>query len=120
MVTGERRSFFYPVISCRVYDGDTIMDIVLDLGFNLRLTITGRLYGINTPEVRGHDRVAGVAARDYLAGRIERANVVHIETVRVGSRLKGKYGRWLIRVWADGVNLNDALVADGFAEYKNY
>jgi endonuclease YncB( thermonuclease family) len=120
MVGGTRRTFFYPVISCRVYDGDTIMDIVLDLGFHLRLTITGRLHGINAPEVRGHDRVAGVAARDYLAGRIERANVVHIETVRSGSRMTGKYGRWLIRVWADGVNLNDALVSEGHAVRKHY
>ena len=82
------------------------MDLTLDLGFGVTITITGRLYGINTPELRGSTREQGLEARDWLRERMGEAQTVLIET---------RYGRWLITVWADDQNLNDALIANGFA-----
>ena len=53
-----------------VYDGDSIT-VDIDLGFNhWMLNQKIRLFGINTPEVRGAERPSGLIARD----RLERAN----------------------------------------------
>jgi micrococcal nuclease len=91
------------------------MDLTLDLGFGVTITITGRLYGINTPELRGSDRQRGIDARDWLRTAMGEAQTLLIETRPETAAQQGKYGRWLITVWADDQNLNDALIANGFA-----
>ena len=35
-------------------------------------------------------------------------------------RDQGKFGRWLITVWGDGVNLNKKMAEEGYAKYKQY
>ena len=124
---GQRGAVWrFPVLAWRVYDGDTIMDMVVDVGFGIRFTINGRLLNINAPEVRGPERDAGLKARDYLVGKMDAAKVVEIVSVIHNSTIhrpmvkKGKYGRWLIEVFADGVNLNEQLVARGLAECREY
>jgi len=59
--------YVYAAEVVRVYDGDTIyMDI--DLGFRMWLREEPlRLWGIDTPEVRGEDKEAGIAVRDLVA-----------------------------------------------------
>lgn len=111
-----KHSWVFPLLSCRVYDGDTLLDMKLDLGFNIHFITAGRLDGINAPEVRGADKINGLHARDWLKEQIDNASEVLIET-RKG---KGKYGRWIITVWADKINLNDALVKNGYAIEKSY
>ena len=98
-----------------MYDGDSVMDLTLDLGFGITITITGRLFGINTPELRGSTRQQGLEARDWLRTRMDEAQTVLIETRPETAAQQGKYGRWLITVWADDLNLNDALITHGFA-----
>jgi micrococcal nuclease len=49
-----------------IYDGDTIT-IDVDQGFSLTHRMTVRLYGINTPEVRGKTKRQGLESRDRLA-----------------------------------------------------
>ena len=112
----------FPLTSCRVYDGDTLMDMVLDLGFGVSFKTTGRLSGINAPEVRGKMKADGIISRDWLKQSIESAISVHIQTISETSRrtLKGKYGRWIISVWADGVNLNEESVRLGYAKKARY
>lgn len=109
----------YRPISYRVYDGDTLLDLVLDLGFNLRVEIKTRLYGINAPEVRGLEKEDGIKSRDWLIEKMSEAQVcanLFIES----HREQGKFGRWLITVWADGVNLNKLMVEEGYARYQKY
>lgn len=110
----------FPLKSCRVYDADTLMDMRLDLGFGISLVATGRLLGINAPEVRGPEKPSGIIAREWLKARIEIAKEVVIETLPSGERNTGKYGRWLIVVIADGENLNDLLVSEGHAKQATY
>jgi|TARA_R110000824_G_scaffold260399_1_gene449062 micrococcal nuclease len=110
----------FPVKSCRVYDADTLMDLVVDLGFGLTITITGRLYGINAPELRGPERPDGIKSRDWIQEQIIDAEQVFIETRPSHEKATGKYGRWLITVWADGCNLNDRLVQLGLAKRATY
>ena len=54
-----------------------------------------RLYGINTPEVRGASRPAGLTARDFLRQLID-GKEVYLKTYR---DRRGKYGRYLATVW---------------------
>jgi len=110
----------FPMLDCRVYDGDTLMELRLDLGFSATLTVTGRLYGINTPEVRGPERDRGIVSRDWLMKQMDEADNVMIETRPSGEKAQGKYGRWLVTVWADGVNLNESMVEAKMAERATY
>ena len=110
----------FPILSCRVYDADTLMDLELDLGFGVRMTITGRLFGINAPEGRGREREDGIRSRDWLRWKMDAAKSLSIETQPSSEKQTGKYGRWLITVWADGVNLNDLIVTEGLAERAEY
>ncbi len=105
-----------------VYDGDTIT-IDVDLGRDI--WVMGekiRLAGINTPELRGGDREAGLRARDHLRSLIEgkQITIQTIKSKRTKRDKKGKYGRYLAIVWLqneDGVwlNINQKMVVDGFA-----
>jgi len=115
-----RHRWLFPMIDCRVYDADTIMELRLDLGFNATLTVTGRLYGINAPEVRGPERERGLASRDWLMKKIDDAEHIMIETRPSTERTQGKFGRWLVTVWADGVNLNESMVGAELAERADY
>jgi|TARA_R110000824_G_scaffold132891_1_gene295438 micrococcal nuclease len=97
------------------------MEMVLDVGFGISLETTGRLMGINAPEVRGRTRRDGERSRDWLKASLDGATAVYVETVADKvSRQKGKYGRWLVTVWADGVNLNDEIVRLGHAKKARY
>ena len=124
-------SFLFPVVEVgRVYDGDTLIDTVLDLGFGLRLSISCRLYGINAPEVRGTEREAGLRSKEWLATYLNNAIIeakpIHMQTIQrdgtpaATGKEKGKYGRWLVRLWVGGEDVNDRLVIEGFAEEKSY
>ena len=48
-----------------VYDGDTVTAMV-DLGFLHFQEMKLRLYGIDTPELRGPEREQGIIVRDIL------------------------------------------------------
>ena len=97
----------------KVYDGDTIT-VDFDLGLNVWLKgQTIRLYGIDTPELRGEEREKGLEARDYVRDLILNKEVF-IQTYK---DKKGKYGRWLGVVLAEEVgNINEHLVKMGYAE----
>jgi len=104
-----------------VYDGDTV---TADLDLGLKTWVSGeklRLYRINAPEVRGEQRPAGLASRDFLRALVLDKSVV-VETV---ADKKGKYGRYLAELWVEGddgdwQNANDLLVQAGHAEYRDY
>ncbi len=100
----------------RVVDGDTV-DMRVDCGFSISTGQRLRLYGINTPEVRGAEREAGLAAKEYVINRFSEAEEVVIRTIR---DKKGKYGRYLAVIYLDGVDLNEELVQVGHAERKDY
>lgn len=120
----------------KAYDGDTITCDVL-LGFGVVLQGQRfRLSGINSPEVRGTSREAGLAARQYLkklliqdtafddadvdrgfAGAVCAGLYVDLHTE--GDK-KGKYGRWLAKISTDSdADVNALMIAGGHAvEYK--
>jgi endonuclease YncB( thermonuclease family) len=112
----------------RVIDGDTVVlslrrTIVaeIDFGFYVKdklsldktAEVTFRLKGINTPEVVGENKAAGLAAKAFLT------DLLVGKPLRVVSYKADKYGRWLadIFVGVDGVekNANQLLIEAGHA-----
>ena len=109
--------YFYRAKIRSVYDGDTVTADI-DLGMNLWLHGEKlRLARIDTPELRGQERSAGLVARDYLRGLILDKEVM-IETTK---DRRGKYGRYLADIWLKDeqdqlINVNDLLIANGYAQ----
>ena len=117
-ISKDQRWIFSPV-SWRVYDGDTILDLVLDLGFGVRIEIKTRLLGINAPDVRGSEKKKGLETKLFLGHAMDKAFLR--KSLRVESHNKsGKFGRWLVTVWDGDVNLNKLMVENGLAEFKDY
>jgi micrococcal nuclease len=107
-------------VSC--YDGDTCTFNV-HLGLSVVLARqTVRLYGIDTPELRGATREAAREARDYVIGVLQTSHQIELHVPQRrncdelgGCDLRGKYGRLLANVVADGQSVNALLLATGRA-----
>lgn len=98
-----------------VYDGDTVT-AVIELGFNVTVTEKVRLARIDTPEVRGEEKADGFISRDRLKERILDKDVI----IKTEKDKKGKYGRYIAEIILDDENLNDWLVTEGLAVYRDY
>ena len=103
--------YHYKMTVTRVVDGDTIYGDV-DLGFNFGgRKMEFRLAEINTPEIRGADRTAGLASKEYVESKILNKEVC----ILTKKDSKEKYGRYLAWVYyleneKDWICLNNKLV----------
>ena len=134
--------YTYKLHVTSIYDGDTLNGVV-DLGFNLKMNIKVRLGRIDTPELRSKDlqkKALAYEARDFLREFCEK----YKDSLLVRTTKKGKYGRWIGEILIDlsnhgydeeivvksedignspfdrYLNINDLLVHEGYAEYKEY
>lgn len=111
---------FYDGRNQPIYDADTIR-LEVDAGFGLKFALGPcRLFGIDAPEVRGTEREAGIAARDYVRSIVPEKDWFLVRTHKDG---KGKYGRYLVDIYLDvhgGVSLSDHLVEAGMAVHRDY
>jgi len=104
--------FKYKAGVVRVIDGDTIK-AVIDLGFNVTILETFRLYGINTPEIRGKTKKKGLESKRQLESKLFKTNNVVILETFIGK--KEKYGRYLATIYQNDLNINKLMVAEGYA-----
>jgi micrococcal nuclease len=116
LITAEKywefKMYEYKATVVKVYDGDTItVDIDLGFGIVLKKQVL-RLYGINTPEVRGAEKEEGKKVRDLLRSMILEQEI----TIRTLKDKKGKYGRWLAVVIHNEININEWLLNEGHAK----
>ena len=101
----------------RVIDGDTIDVNLDDLGFDVSVKKRIRFMGINTPESRTRDleeKQYGLAAKARLKELLEAGETLSLRTA-IDKKARGKYGRILGTIYADGVNLNQQLLDEGHA-----
>lgn len=107
----------YRAICDRVVDGDTA-DFTVDLGFGIKKKDRFRFAGINTPELRGEEREAGLKAAEYVSERILGKSVI----IRTNKDSQGKYGRYIATIlYGDGLtDLNQELVRVGMAKVASY
>lgn len=99
----------------KVVDGDTI-DVDIDLGFNVSYFQRVRLAGIDTPESRTSDdyeKKLGLESKEWLKKALEGATKVIIKTEKPDS--SEKYGRILGWLYVNDVNLNLAMIDQGYA-----
>ncbi len=103
----------------KIYDGDTIT-VVIDLGFGVYKTETVRFLLIDTPELRGDEREAGLISRDWLRNRLYDAVEDNLDIIiRTSRDSKGKYGRYLGEIFIDGVSINKQMLEEGLAQVYN-
>jgi len=116
----EKQAYVYKAHVVRVYDGDTC---TVDIDLGLSTWIHGekiRLHRIDAPEIRGSEREQGLKSRDHLRRLILDRDII-LQTIK---DRKGKYGRYLGEIWVldengNQYNVNDRMMADGYAvEYK--
>jgi len=113
------------------YDGDTIT-VVLDLGLNVSRRETLRVYGVNTPEMRGGTADTKAKAReakaytaDYCAEAVDIAPDSEWPLlVTTHQDKKGKYGRYLGDIRVAGrpgfASLAECLLGAGLADVPDY
>jgi len=97
---------------CKVVDGDTV-DMILDLGFSLRLKQRIRLAEIDAPEILSKDdeeRRLGFVAKAYVEEWLKSSDSLRVRTVK-----GDKYGHMLGYVFNDKSQLNTDLVELGYA-----
>ena len=97
----------------KIIDGDTF-DCIMDLGFDVLLEARVRMYGIDTPESRTRDleeKKFGLLAKDWLGNHLNDKIVISTEL----DNEKGKFGRVLGTVWAEGININEKMIEEHMA-----
>lgn len=108
--------YYYKAHVTSVYDGDTIT-VDIDLGFGIVFRKQKiRLYGIDTPEVRGPEKEEGKKVRDLVRSLILDKDI-EIQTFRDS---KGKYGRWLGTIHFEPTDEQKTLIAQLAASKEGY
>ena len=102
----------------KVVDGDTLR-LDIDLGWGARLIHDIRLSGVNTPENRGKERLAGHWVTDKVRQFLGFDEMNSKPKVSIHSKefTTGKYGRCVCEVFCQDcdVSLNTYLLANGYA-----
>jgi micrococcal nuclease len=114
------RTYRARYVSC--YDGDTC-DFIVHLGLDVSTRETVRFYGIDTPELRGARRSAAIEVRDFVIRVLRNSHQIelHVPQKRScgwdedGCDERGRYGRLLANVVADGQSVNALLLRTGRA-----
>lgn len=97
----------------KIIDGDTF-DCIMDLGFDVLLEARVRMAGIDTPESRTRDleeKKFGLLAKEWLISRLNDDIIISTEL----DNEKGKFGRVLGTVWAEGTNINEKMIEEHMA-----
>lgn len=101
----------YKCAVTKVVDGDTLW-LQVDLGIDISVRLSVRLYGLNTPEMSTPE---GPVAKQFVLDWLEASsNSLVLRTIK---DRKEKYGRYLgiILDVGTGKSLNDALLEAGLA-----
>lgn len=102
-----RRSTQQKVTLVNCYDGDTCR-----FRNKSGRVVTVRLLGLDTPEIKGKceaEKRLAILARNKLVNILEKALRIELK----GDGKKGKYGRTLAIVLADGKDVAAVLIAEG-------
>jgi len=112
--------YYYKAYVIRVHSGDTCR-VNLDLGVGIWTRgLEIRLHRIKAPEIKGNNREAGTAARDYLRGLIlDREVLVRTIKDRKG-RIRGYLGELtVVTESGETINVNEALIKAGHAIHQD-
>ena len=97
-----------------VYDGDTFKVDIRCWPAIVGKSISVRIYGIDTPEIRGTRgqlKELAVEAKETAKSKLLLADVIELRNMR-----RGKYFRIIAEVYVDGKNLALILIDEGLAK----
>lgn len=140
----ETFSFKNKKLNCKIldiYDGDTITICFFLQEFNY-IKMNVRLNGIDTPELKGNTKDIGINARNYLIKLLLNIDInkINIDINKNLSRKEirklinyynnnnillvefgdfDKYGRPLVTLYKNNVNINQKMIEDGYANLYN-
>lgn len=109
---------FYSRLS-RVIDGDTVVVRATMFIDSERLFVV-RILGVDTPEIRGETREAGLAAADFTRDFLVDEDGGPRRALLSLTAKKDVYGRWLGDVSVGGADLGAALIEAGHGVGRNY
>jgi len=107
--------FIYQAKVLSVYDSDTFT-LSIDLGCNVTIKEKVRLHGLDAPEIRTKnikEKELALEGRDFVRSLILKKTIM-IKTLKDKT---GKFGRYLIIVYINDINLNDLLIEKGYARF---
>lgn len=119
MAGDQCRYSTYRATVTKVIDGDTIRADV-ELGFQLQVNREiFRLHGIDAPETQSRggrrvseaEKVRGLAAKAALKDLIDARPI----TICVVNGKRGKYGRYIARIFVGDLDVNEWLIDQGHA-----
>ena len=96
-----------------IYDGDTFRANIPDYPPIIGQHMGVRINGVDTPEMRGkceQEKNLARTAKHYTETALRNAKTIELRNMQ-----RGKYFRIVADVYADGINIGDALVRDGLA-----
>jgi len=96
-----------------VYDGDTITVDIDGYPPIIGQSISVRIFGIDTPEIKSKNPKETALAeqvRDYVQDLLSKAKTVELRNIQ-----KDKYFRILAEVYVDGQSIADLLIQKGYA-----
>jgi micrococcal nuclease len=100
-----------------IYDGDTFRGNIEGFPAVIGESMSIRINGIDTPELRGKcDKEKQLArlAKQFTVERLRAAKSIVLKNIK-----RGKYFRLIADVYVDGVNLGEQLIKHGHAvKYK--
>jgi len=104
---------FNDVEYVRNYDGDTVTFNIFDVHPIIGREISVRVYGIDTPEIRGKcqkEKELAIKAKNFVGNILRKAKVINLINVK-----RGYYFRIVATIIVDGKNLNVDLVKNHLA-----
>ena len=110
----EKKTYGNIIISrlVNVYDGDTFRVDIDSYPPIVGKNISIRVYGIDTPEIRGtRTRDLADLAKATAKAMLENAKIIELRDMR-----RGKYFRIIADVWIDGKNMGQLLIQKGLAK----
>jgi Micrococcal nuclease (thermonuclease) homologs len=101
----------------KVVDGDTF-EADVSLGYGISANLRFRIYGINTPEVFGPEKVRGIVSKEFVVKQFLNKEVF------IADKGLDSFRRNLADVYYDSngvqANLGELLCTEGLAEHKIY
>lgn len=98
-----------------VYDGDSFRADVEGHHEICGKNMPVRIYGIDTPEIRGQKnpqlKALAQKAKAFAVKRLKEGKSIILKSIR-----RGKYFRIVAEVWIDGINLGKELIKAGLAK----
>jgi len=96
-----------------IYDGDSFKVDINNWPAIVGESISVRVKGVDTPELRGKchaEKYAARAAKQYAVSMLRAGKSVELRALE-----RDKYFRLLAEVWIDGVSLGESLIRSGHA-----